>query len=211
MGLTGSRAAPTSTGSFAMHEGSFGEFRAPFLDGSVEYRGRRLDGEAHLWRSGKQVLTVTAHLPLDLALQPVAQRQLPDTLAVRAAADSVDLSLLEAVTPLLTQVRGAFTADLGIGGTWDNPQLRGGLTIDSAAATIPALGVRYEQVHGRLRLSGDTIAADSLALAGGKGREVVTGAVGRERLTHPRVALAISGLELEALEIRGYLSLTASG
>ena len=211
LGLSGSRAEPTYTGSFVLHEGTFGEFHAPFLDGSLEYRGRRLDGELHLWRTGKQVLTVTAHLPLDLALQPVAQRQLPDTLAVRAAADSVDLSLLEAVTPLLTQVRGAFTADLGIGGTWDNPQLRGALTIDSAAATIPALGVRYEQVHGRLRLSGDTIAVDSLALAGGRGRAVVTGAVVLERLTHPRLALAISAQEFKALEIRGYLSLTASG
>ena len=198
LGLSGSRAEPTYTGSFVLHEGTFGEFHAPFLDGSLEYRGRRLDGELHLWRTGKQVLTVTAHLPLDLALQPVAQRQLPDTLAVRAAADSVDLSLLEAVTPLLTQVRGAFTADLGIGGTWDNPPLRGGLTIDSAAATIPALGVRYEQVHGRLRLSGDTIAVDSLALAGGKGRAVVTDAVVLERLTHPRLALAISAQEFKA-------------
>ena len=211
VGLSGSRADPTYTGSFAMHEGSFGEFRAPFLDGSVEYRGRRLDGELHLWRSGKQVLTVTAHLPIDLALQTVAQRQLPDTIAVRATADSVDLSLLEAVTPLLTQVRGAFTADLGVGGTWDSPQLRGELKIDSAAATIPALGVRYERVHGRLRLSGDTIGVESLALEGGRGRALVTGAVVLERLTHPRLALAISAQDFKALEIRSYLSLTASG
>jgi len=211
LGLSGSRADPTITGSLALHEGSFGEFHAPFLDGSLEYRERRLDGELHLWRTGKQVLTVTAHLPLDLALQPVAQRQLPDTLAVRATADSVDLSLLEAVTPLLTQVRGAFTADLGIGGTWDAPQLRGELKIDSAAATIPAMGVRYENVRGRLRLSGDTIGVESLALEGGRGRAVVTGAVVLERLTHPRLALAISAQDFKALEIRSYLSLTASG
>ncbi len=211
LGLSGSRADPTITGSMALHEGSFGEFHAPFLDGSLEYRERRLDGELHLWRTGKQVLTVTAHLPLDLALQPVAQRQLPDTLAVRATADSVDLSLLEAVTPLLTQVRGAFTADLGIGGTWDAPQLRGELKIDSAAATIPALGVRYENVRGRLRLSGDTIGVESLALEGGRGRAVVSGAVVLERLTHPRLALTIAAQEFKALEIRNYLSLTASG
>src|SRR2546426_4858078 len=64
----------------------------------------------HLWRSGQQVLTVAAHLPLDLALAPVERRQLPDTLSVRATADSVDLSLLEALTPLLKEVAGVFSA-----------------------------------------------------------------------------------------------------
>src|SRR5207249_11671806 len=51
MGLTGSRADPTYTGSFAMHEGSFGEFRAPLPAGSVEYRGLRPDAEVRAWRT----------------------------------------------------------------------------------------------------------------------------------------------------------------
>src|SRR5207249_2371840 len=80
-----------------------GEFRAPFVDGAFEYRARRLDAGLNLWRSGQQILTVQAHLPLDLSLVPVARRQLPDTLSVRATADSVDLSVLEAVTPALRQ------------------------------------------------------------------------------------------------------------
>src|SRR3989442_2513461 len=67
----------------------------------------------HLWRSGQQVLTVAAHLPLDLALAPVERRQLRDTLSVRATADSVDLSLLEALTPLLKEVAGGVTAGRG--------------------------------------------------------------------------------------------------
>src|SRR2546422_10354119 len=57
-----------------------------------------------------------SHLPLDLALAPVERRQLPDTLWVRATADSVDLSLLEALTPLLKEVAGGLTAAGGGGG-----------------------------------------------------------------------------------------------
>src|SRR2546425_12359076 len=98
----------------------------------------------HVWRSGQQVLTVAAHLPLDLALAPVAQRQLPDTLSVRATADSVDLSLLEALTPLLKEVAGVFTADVGIAGTWQGPRLRGGFVVSETPATVPTLNVRYE-------------------------------------------------------------------
>lgn len=210
-GLTGSRADPVYRGSFALNEGSFGSFRTPFLDGTVEYRARRLDAAVHLWRSGQQILDVTARLPLDLSLTPVKERQLPETLSVRALADSVDLAVLEALTPVVQQVSGVFSADLGVGGTWGAPRLRGQLRIASAAATIPALNVRYEGVNGRLRLTGDTIRVESLSARSGKGRAEVSGHVRLERLTHPLLRLDIAAEEFKALELRGYLSLTASG
>src|SRR2546426_12625 len=175
--LAGTRAEPQYTGSFALTNGSIGEFRAPYLDGTFEYRDRRLQSAVHLWRSGQQVLTVAAHLPLALPLAPVERRQLPDTLWVRATADSVDLSLLEALTPLLKEVAGVFTADVGIAGTWEAPRLRGDLVIRDAAATIPTLSVRYEGITGRLALSGDTIRVDTIAVRSDRGHAVVSGFV----------------------------------
>src|SRR5439155_6435897 len=68
VGLTGTRANPVSSGAFSLTNGSFAEFRTPFVDGSFEYRERRLSAAAHLWRSGLQILAVEAHLPLDLSL-----------------------------------------------------------------------------------------------------------------------------------------------
>ncbi len=211
LALGGTRANPTYNGSFALSDGAFGAFRAPFMDGTVAYQSRRLDGEVHLWRSGQQILNVTAHLPLDLALMDVAQRQLADTLSVQARADSVDLTVLEAVTPLLRQVRGVFDADLGIGGTWDAPRLRGGLEISGAAATIPALNVRYEDIGGRLVLRGDTIRVDGLTARSEKGRAEVTGYVRLDRLTKPVLDLNIAATEFKALDLKGYLTVTASG
>src|SRR5205823_9368932 len=115
-GLSGSRADPVSSGAFSLSNGRLGEFRAPFVDGTFEYRDRRLRTALHLWRSGQQILDVQAFLPLDLALTRVEHRQLPDTLSVRATADSVDLSVLEALTPAVRQVTGVFSTDLGIPG-----------------------------------------------------------------------------------------------
>jgi translocation and assembly module TamB len=209
--LAGTRAAPLYTGSFALNDGRFGDFRAPYLDGTVEYRDRRLEAGMHLWRSGQQILTVTAHLPLDLALKPVERRQIPDTVSVRAVGTQVDLSVLEAATPLLRQVTGSFSADVAIRGTWDTPRLEGSLSIDTAAATIPALNVRYERIQGRLAMSGDTIRVADLSAYSGKGRARVTGFVRLAELTHPILGLDIDADEFKALEIRGYLSLTASG
>ncbi len=208
---TGTRANPLYSGAFAFSNAAFGSFRAPFMDGIIDYRGHRLNGELHLWRSGQQVLNVTAHLPLDLALAPVAQRQLPDTLSVQARADSVDLGVLAAVTTTVREVEGVFTADLGIGGTWEAPRLRGGLEIGSAAATIPALNVRYTDLNGSLSLRGDTIRVDSITATSERGRAELTGFMRLERLTKPVLALNITTSEFKALDLRGYLALTASG
>jgi len=208
---TGTRANPAYSGSFAFSNASFGSFRAPFMDGNIDYRNRRLNGEVHLWRSGQQVLNVTAHLPLDLALVPVAQRQLPDTLSVQARADSVDLGVLAAVTTTVRQVEGVFTADLGIGGTWEAPRLRGGLEIDSAAATIPALNVRYTNLYGSLSLRGDTIRVDRITATSERGRAELSGHMRLERLTKPVLDLSITTSDFKALDLRGYLTLTASG
>jgi translocation and assembly module TamB len=208
---SGTRANPAYAGSFAFSNAAFGSFRAPFMDGNIDYRGRRLNGEVHLWRAGQQVLNVTAHLPLDLALVPVAQRQLPDTLSVQARADSVDLGVLAAVTTTVQQVEGVFSADLGIGGTWEAPRLRGGLEIDSAAATIPALNVRYTNVSGSLSLRGDTIRVDRVTARSERGRAELTGHMRLERLTKPVLDLNITTSDFKALELRGYLALTASG
>jgi len=208
---TGTRANPLYSGSFAFSNAAFGSFRAPFLDGIVDYRDRRLNGEVHMWRSGQQILNVTAHLPLDLALVPVAQRQLPDTLSVQARADSVDLGVLAAVTTTLQQVEGVFNADLGIGGTWEAPRLRGGLEIGNAAATIPALNVRYTNLNGGVSLRGDTIRVDSITATSERGHAELTGYVRLERLTKPVLDLNINTSEFKALDLRGYLALTASG
>src|SRR5437773_9536776 len=189
---TGTRANPLYSGSFAFSDASFGSFHAPFMDGIIDYRNRRLNGEVHLWRSGQQVLNLTAHLPLDLALVPVAERQLPDTLSVQARADSVDLGVLTAVTTTVREVEGVFSADLGIGGTWEAPKLRGGLEIGHAAATIPALGVRYTNLNGSLRSEEHTIRVDSLAATSEQGRAELTGYLRLERLTQPVHALNIN-------------------
>ncbi|HEU5262557.1 MAG TPA: translocation/assembly module TamB domain-containing protein [Gemmatimonadales bacterium] len=209
--LAGTRADPVARGAFSLTNGSFGAFRTPFVDGTVEYRAQRLDAGLHLWRSGQQILNVQAHLPLDLSLLPVAQRQLPDTLSVRATADSVDLSVLEAVTPALERVVGVFSADLGIAGSWDTPRLRGALEIGGAAATIPALNVRYEDIAGRLVLSGDTIAIRSLSARSGNGRADVGGVVRLEQLTRPVLDLRIAADQFQALDLRNTVSITASG
>jgi len=203
--LSGTRRDPVYRGQFAVVPADSTDLA---LDGRVVYLARRLDGDARLRIAGRQVLALTAHLPLNLALQRVARRQEADTIAIGATARDVDLSALEALTSTLRDVRGHLTADVGIRGTWNTPLLRGYLRIDSGAVRIPALGVRWQSILGRLRLGGDTITVDSLRLQSEQGMADVSGRVRLDRLTRPLLDLDIRASNFNALEIRDNLSVT---
>jgi len=71
--------------------------------------------------------------------------------------------------------------------------------------------VEYEDVSGRFAFAGDTIRVDSLGLRSGPGRLTVTGFVRLEQLTRPRLSLDVVAQEFRALEIRNFMSVTASG
>lgn len=206
--LTGTRRDPAYKGHFGVVPGDTTSGAA--LDGHVAYAARRLDGDAQLSVGGRDVLALTAHLPLDLALVPVAHRQVADTLAIGARANDVDLAALETFTSVLRDVRGHLTTDLGIRGTWNSPQLRGGLKIDSGAVSLPALGVRWQNILGRLHLDGDAIHVDTLLVHSEHGEADVSGVVQLEKLTHPLLALNINARDFHALEQRGNLSVTGS-
>ena len=194
-----------------MNNGALRAFRTPFVDGTFGYRDRRLTVELHLWRAEQQIMTVSAYLPLDLSLTAVAKRKLADTLSVVAHADSVDLSVLEALTPLVQQVGGVFSADVGVRGTWQQPRLRGDVQIVGAAVTIPDLNVRYENINGDLAMSGDTVVVRSLAATSGPGKMDVAGFVRLEELTHPVLGLKINADNFQALDLKGNVTVTASG
>lgn len=211
VGLAGTRTDPVYVGTFALSNGSLHEFRVPFVDGTLAYRERRLDGALHFRRGGQQILTVTASLPLDLSLVAVAERALPDTLSVAARADSADLSILEVLTPLAQEVRGVFSADVGVAGTWRDPRMVGVVRIAGGAATLPELNVRYENLAGDLALSGDTISVRSLSVTSGPGRMDLSGFVRLQELTRPILSLNINADRFKALDLKGNVTVTGSG
>src|SRR5213079_1966728 len=75
----------------------------------------------------------------------------------------------------------------------------------------PTLNVRYEEVNGRLTLSGDTIAIQSLSARSERGRADFTGIVRLEQLTRPVLDLQIAADQFKALDLRNNVAITASG
>ena len=157
------------------------------------------------------ILQIEVELPYDLGLGSIEHRRLPGPLSITARADSVDLSFFDAINPAVRDVLGTFNADVGITGSWERPTLTGAMTVANGAASFPSLGVRHEELNGRLELAGDTIHVRALSMRSGVGAASVGGFVRLEELSKPVLGLTIATEDFDALNVPGFVSLTTTG
>ncbi|MFL5402890.1 MAG: translocation/assembly module TamB domain-containing protein [Gemmatimonadales bacterium] len=208
--IGGTAEAPVFRGTTTLNSARFGEFLAPFLEGVVDYADRKLEANLLLWKTGENVLQVETRLPLDLGLRGVKQRRVDGPLLVHARGDSVDLGIVEALTPAINRVRGTLTADVNITGTWDAPRFTGGAEIRGGAMSLPGLGVRYDGLRGRARFQGDSLVLDNVSLRSG-GNLDVTGSVRLEELSRPVLDLGFRAQDFRAIDVKSFLTLSATG
>ena len=210
MRLGGTAEAPTLRGTMTLDAGKFGDFQSPFVQGVVNYADRKLEANLLLWRTGENVLQVETKLPLDLALRGAKERQVEGPLSVHARGDSVDLGIIEALTPAVTGVRGLLSVDVNVAGTWKKPAFAGGAEIRGGAMSLPGLGVRYDGLHGDARFQGDSLVLDSLSLRSG-GTLGVSGAIRLVDLARPVLDLDFRAEAFKALDVRNFLTFTGTG
>ena len=208
--LGGTAEAPTVRGTMSLDAARFGDFRAPFVEGVVDYADRRLEANLLLWRTGENVLQVETRLPLDLGFRGVKERRVEGPLSVHARGDSVDLAILEALTPAVSQVRGTLRADVNVTGTWDQPRFVGGVEIRGGAMSLPGLGVRYEGLHGKANFQGDSLVLEDVAVRSG-GNLGIGGSINLQELSRPVLDLRFRAQDFRALDVRNFLTLSATG
>ena len=207
----GTLSAPTFRGSASITGPVIGDLRAPTVRAVFNYQENRLQSNLTFWRTGRPVLDLDAELPLNLAVTGSGNRQLPGVLSIRGRADSVDLAVIEALTPNLRRVTGTFAVDAQVGGSWQEPRLGGWVEIRDGGAFVPGLGVTYRPLAGRLRFQGDSLVADSLRIGSGTGDAIVSGAVRLEQLTHPVLDLELLARDFLLIDVSDYLTLRARG
>jgi hypothetical protein len=209
--LAGTARDPRLEGTAWLEDAIFGDFHAPFAHTILKYGDRRLSAHAGLFRTGTEVLDVDADLPLDLGLGRVERRQLDGPLTVRARADSADLGLLEAVFPGIKDVEGEFVAEAQVAGTWAHPEVSGYANVSRGAMTIPGIGVRYAAMLGRGELRGDSLLVPYALVTSGGGTLEISGGIRFDSLSRPLLNLDLEANRFQALNIRNFLSLTATG
>jgi translocation and assembly module TamB len=209
--IGGTTRSPTFRGTARLGEGHFRDFRAPFVQGVLNYAERRLDANLNLWRTGENILEIEAHLPVDLGITGVEQRRVNGPLQVRAQADSVDLGIMEALTPAIRRVQGRLQVDVEVQGTWDAPRLEGSLAVRGGSMEIPGLGVRFGSVTGGAVLQGDSVLLRDLRITSGGGDLAVGGAIRLEDLSRPIFLLDLRASQFLAMDVRNFLTLTGTG
>ena len=208
--LSGTAREPEFRGTGSLTGAVFSDFRAPLIRAAFDYRERQLRTNLTFWRTGKPVVQADATLPIDLALTEVATRQLPGPLSIVARGDSIDLAIVEAFTPNLRRVTGVLDLDARVEGTWDTPRLAGWIRLRDGAATVPGLGVRYQEIAGTIRLAGDSVLADGLRVGGRYGTLDIGGGLRLERLTRPALDLALDARDFEVMDVDNFMALRST-
>jgi translocation and assembly module TamB len=206
----GTAEGPTFRGSTTLNAGRFGDFEAPFVQGVVDYAARKLQANLLLWRTGERVLQVETRLPLDLAFRGAKERRVDGPLSVHARGDSVDLGILEALSPGISGVRGTLSVDVNIAGNWKQPAFSGGAQIHHGSMSIPGLGVRYEGLEGGATFQGDSLVLNNLQLRSG-GTLGISGSILLADLSRPVLDLGFRAEAFRALDVRNFLTLTGTG
>lgn len=165
--INGTRAAPVIRAQGRFTAVRYGDVSFPYFTTSADYAGKRLRGAAEVFRGGKRVLSLDVGLPVDLALVPVDHRLLGDTLEGHVRADSVDLGLLEAMSPQFARVVGTASTELDVGGTWNHPLLTGHIGIHDGAMGLPRAGIRLEQLNADLAFTPDSVRIARLSMVSG--------------------------------------------
>ena len=212
MRLGGTRESPRILGTAQVADVTLTDFRGPLGQAVIKYEDRQLLADLLLWRTGEQVMSIEARLPVNLALARLGDRRVTGPLYVRALADSVDLGVFDAFTNSVDHLRGLLLADVQIEGSWDDPHLAGMLQVENGRAGVPGLGVEFRDILGHAHMVGDSILIDTLRIGGADGGHMdIAGWVRMEGLTSPVLNLGINAQDIMIIDATEFLTLAASG
>jgi len=200
--MHGTLAAPTLRGALGLVNGVYKGDTLPNLHSTFGYANRSLGAELDLVRrTGSPMATVTANLPVNLALQGVnGPRLLQQPIAVDLNADSLPLELIPAFTGVVSEVHGVAAAQATLRGTFKNPSVNGSLRLSRGIVRVATTGMYLENLRGAIALAGDTVRIDSLTAKSGRGTVAVTGGLQVADLRNPAFALALNAHNAEVLD-----------
>ncbi len=212
--LTGTRRSPEMIISGAVDDGRFGEVRLPYLSASGRYLDRRLSTNVRMMRSGQTVLTFQGVLPVSLALDGSAGRLVDEPIQGRIRADSVDLALIEPMTPYFSRLTGILHTDVNVEGTWAQPTFSGTFGIVNGEAGVPQLGIRLRRITAAIDLTRDSVIVHRLSAMSGDQRGDTAALTGVVRLDGGRTSgfdLALTARNFRAVRSRRLADLDVNG
>ena len=200
--LQGQRADPVIELVGEVQEGSIFSFRFVRIGGNVRYADRQavIDLTVTSPTEGHDVVAIGT-VPVDLALIGGVER-LPDRpVDLHVEGRNTDLTLLAAFVPALQDVSGPIDLSVDVTGTAGSPRFDGVATLRDGGFRIPATGIAYEALNGRITFNNDEIVVERIEGSDGeRGTFEIDGRIAMENLQLGALAIDLRATELEVVE-----------
>ncbi|MDQ3348199.1 MAG: translocation/assembly module TamB domain-containing protein [Acidobacteriota bacterium] len=219
--ISGSTGAPTIDGTVSIDNGGFETYHYDSLKVKVDYAGNRIGLDAALQQSPTEAITAKGSVTTALfQARPAGGHVEPaagDEIDLQIKSNALGLGVLQGVTTLLTNVAGTLEADIHVGGSGQDPHLRGFIDIKNGAFDIPATGGAFTGLTTRIDLEPERMRIQKFQLLDHHGEKLtVEGelAVHERQLGGVNITIASDNFELldnELGDIQVQTALTITG
>ncbi|HKY60184.1 MAG TPA: translocation/assembly module TamB domain-containing protein [Gemmatimonadota bacterium] len=201
--LQGPRAAPVIELAGAVQEGSIYGFRFVRIGGDLRYEDRQAEIDLTVTSPTEgHDIVAAGTVPVDLALVAGVDRVPNREVDLHVEGRNTDLTLLAAFLPTIQDVSGPIDVSVDVTGTTENPRFEGVATLRDGAFRIPATGVGYEAINGRITFNNDEIVIERIdGTDGERGRFEIDGRIAMENLRLGGLAVDLQATDLEVVEL----------
>lgn len=201
--LEGSRQDPRLMMEGQVSEGLIRGFRFQSVRGTVDYadQAAAVDMTVVAPTEGHEIV-LTGRVPVDLALVGGVDRLPNRPIDLHVEGRGTDLSLLGAFVPGLTELEGPIDVEIDVRGTTQAPRFEGYATLGGGRMTIPATGMTYRDIQGRVQLTNDRIMIENLRGSdGARGTFRIGGEVAMQNLQLGDFDVSIEATELQVVDL----------
>ena len=211
MQVTGSPSDPRMVGSVFGQDLRYGDFSLTGLESEVDYLDQRLNLDLTATNGGLRVISAEGFFPLDLRLEEAEEEPLtadeeapPEKpIDLTLALDSFPAAIAVAFLESMEDVEGSLSGELHFGGTSRTIAPSGEVFLRGGSASLPALGVRHDEMEARFTLTPDRVVQVDGSLRSG-GPATVTGAVTLDQLSDPGLDLLVKVQDFLAVNRRDF-------
>lgn len=161
--LQGTRDAPRLQGAIAATNVVYGGVKTPDLRTTVAYADGRLLADLIASRGLAPLATAHAEIPLNLAFSATGARMPDEPIRIEIVADSLPLDVLPQFTDAVSNLSGRLIGRMVVSGTLKAPLPVGAFALDLGSMHIVASGTTIADVHGTIRVTGDSVIFDELS------------------------------------------------
>ena len=174
--ISGSTSAPTLDGTVSINNGGFQSYHYDSLTVKVDYAGTRIGLDAALQQSATESITAKGSVPTTLFQATPGGGHVEagpgDAIDLQIKSTALNLAVLQGVTSELTNVTGTLEADIHVGGSGQDPHLRGFVDIKNGGFGVPAAGGTFSGLTTRIDLEPDRMRIQQFQLLDHNGEKL---------------------------------------